>query len=66
MRSTSLIVNIVLPSGFACAQAREHFDAIDRPIWNFLDAGADTRDVKQKESRSHESRHPDDLTEDLL
>ena len=45
-------VLFVLPSGFACAQAREHFDAIDRSIWNFLDAGADTRDVMSSKRKA--------------
>ena len=48
------------------SQARQEFDAINRPVRYFLDAGSDTRDVKQKESKRHESRHPDNLTEDLL
>ena len=53
--------------GFFClSQARQEFDAIDRPVRHFLDARSNTRDVEQQESKGHESRHPDDLTEDLL
>ncbi len=54
--------------GFFCylTQASQHFDAINRPVRYFLDAGANSWDVKQQESKGHESRHPDDLPEDLL
>ena len=54
--------------GFFCylTQARQHFDAINRPVRHFLDAGAHTRDVEQQESKGHETGHPDDLAEDLL
>ena len=52
---------------FCClSQARQEFDAIDRPVRHFLDAGSNTRDVEQQESKGHKTRHPDDLAEDLL
>ena len=52
---------------FCClSQARQEFDAIDRPVRHFLDAGSNTRDVEQQECKGHKTRHPDDLTEDLL
>ena len=47
-------------------QTSQHFDAIHRPIRHFFDAGSNTRDVKQQESKHHESGHPDNLPEDLL
>ena len=47
-------------------QARQEFDAIDRPVRHFLDAGAHTRDIEQQESKGHKTGHPDDLPEDLL
>ena len=52
---------------FCCvSQARQEFDAIDRPVRHFLDARSHTRDVEQQESKGHKTRHPDDLAEDLL
>ena len=48
------------------SQSSQHFDAINRPVRHFLDAGAHTWDIQQQESTCHESRHPDDLPEDLL
>ena len=55
-------------AGFFCclSQARQEFDAIDRPVRHFLDAGSNTRDVEQQECKGHKTRHPDDLAEDLL
>ena len=44
----------------------QHFDAIDRPVRHFFDAGSNTRDVEQQEGKGHKTRHPDDLAEDLL
>lgn len=56
-----------ITGNFCClSQARQEFDAIDRPVRHFLDAGSNTRDVKQQESKGHEPGHPDDLAEDLL
>ena len=53
--------------GFFClSQARQEFDAIDRPIRHFFDTRSYTRNVKQQESKGHEPGHPDDLAEDLL
>ena len=52
---------------FCClSQARQEFDAINRPVRHFLDAGANSWDVEQQESKGHETRHPDDLPENLL
>lgn len=52
---------------FCClTQAGQEFDAINRPVRHFLDAGANSRDVEQQERKGHESGHPDDLPEDLL
>ena len=54
-------------AGFFClSQARQQFDAINRPVRHFLDAGSNTRDIEQQESKGHETGHPDDLAEDLL
>ena len=55
-------------AGFFCylTQSSQHFDAINRPVRDFLDAGSNTRDVKQQESKGHETRHPDNLAEDLF
>lgn len=56
-----------ITGNFCClSQARQEFDAIDRPVRHFLDAGSNTRDVEQQESKGHKTRHPDDLAEDLL
>ena len=55
-------------AGFFCylTQARQEFDAINRPVRHFFDAGTHTRDVEQQESKGHETGHPNDLPEDLL
>ena len=56
-----------ITGNFCClSQARQEFDAIDRPVRHFLDAGSNTRDVEQQECKGHKTRHPDDLAEDLL
>ena len=56
-----------ITGNFVClSQASQHFDAINRPVRYFLNAGSNTRNVEQQESKGHESRHPDDLAEDLL
>lgn len=56
-----------ITGNFCClSQARQEFDAIDRPIRHFFDTRSYTRNVKQQESKGHEPGHPDDLAEDLL
>lgn len=56
-----------ITGNFCClSQARQEFDAIDRPVRHFLDARSNTRDVEQQESKGHKTGHPDDLAEDLL
>ena len=56
-----------ITGNFCClSQARQEFDAIDRPVRHFFDTRSNTRDVEQQECKGHETRHPDDLAEDLL